>query len=601
MIRKYQHIIISLLGALMITVIAATGALQRPDRWVSDLLFQTPQMVSGDIVIIGIDDRSISELGPYYSWDRNVMSSALEALGSDPDNMPAAVAIDTLFSGKTTAEADGRLVEACRKLGNVVVADSAEFGVVYNVDDSDGSYSGSYSIVSFNEPYEELKEATAQGHINAMLDRDGIMRHALLYLDREDGQRVYSMAYETAKIYLESKGDTITTPPEKSGYFYVPFSAKPRTYYDGKSLADLINGKIPADYYAGKIVMIGPYSIGLQDSYFTPVDHAQQMYGVEIQANVIQSLIDRNFRSEVPDLPQLISLFIACFVAMLIFYKSRLIISGLAFLFFLVSSGAGSVILYRSGYVTHPIWIPTGVALLFIAGVVAHYVRAAIGKNEVTKTFERYVAPSIVKEIMKEGTDELSLGGKNCEIAVLFVDVRGFTTMSERLAPEKVVLILNRYLTMASNCIEEQSGTLDKFVGDAVMAFWGAPLPQEDPVYLACRTALDIIKGAEEVSAQLKDEIGEEFQVGVGVHFGPAVVGNMGSERRMDYTAIGDTVNTASRLESNAPGGTCYISRIVADKLGDRAEVTSLGSSVKLKGKADGFEVLTLDSLKGGS
>ena len=130
------------------------------------------------------------------------------------------------------------------------------------------------------------------------------------------------------------------------------------------------------------------------------------------------------------------------------------------------------------------------------------------------------------------------------------------------------------------------------------MAFWGAPLPQEDSVYLAARTALDIVNGCEEVSKQLKDEIGEEFHVGVGVHYGPAVVGNIGSERRMDYTAIGDTVNTSARLEANAPGGTVYISRIVADKLGSLAKTTSLGSTVKLKGKADGFEVLILESLE---
>jgi len=135
-------------------------------------------------------------------------------------------------------------------------------------------------------------------------------------------------------------------------------------------------------------------------------------------------------------------------------------------------------------------------------------------------------------------------------------------------------------------------------VGDAMMAFWGAPLPQEDAVYNAVKTAEAIIEGAARVSDELKEEIGEELRVGVGVHFGPAIVGNMGAERHMDYTAIGDTVNTAARLEANAPGGTVYISRAVADALGERIETTSLGNSVKLKGKADGFEVLKLEKIK---
>ena len=125
-----------------------------------------------------------------------------------------------------------------------------------------------------------------------------------------------------------------------------------------------------------------------------------------------------------------------------------------------------------------------------------------------------------------------------------------------------------------------------------------APIAQEDPIYLACRAAMDMVEGSKVLGEELLRTFGRTVAFGVGVHYGPAVVGNIGAPRRMDYTAIGDTVNTASRLESNAPGGTVYISRVVADALGERAEVTSLGGTIKLKGKAEGFEVLTLDSLK---
>ena len=140
-------------------------------------------------------------------------------------------------------------------------------------------------------------------------------------------------------------------------------------------------------------------------------------------------------------------------------------------------------------------------------------------------------------------------------------------------------------------------GTLDKFVGDCTMAFWNAPLAQEDPVYLACRAAMDMVEGSKALGAQLQERFGRTVSFGVGVNYGPAVVGNIGAPKRMDYTAIGDTVNTASRLEANAPGGTIFISRAVADELGDRAKTTSLGGSIKLKGKAEGFEILTLDEL----
>ena len=250
------------------------------------------------------------------------------------------------------------------------------------------------------------------------------------------------------------------------------------------------------------------------------------------------------------------------------------------------------------GHVLHPLWLPVGILVFYVASIVIHYVKSTLEKRRVTRTFERYVAPEIVREILKDGTEALSLGGKTCDIAVLFVDVRGFTTMSERLDPEKVVFILNKYLTMASGCVEATGGTLDKFVGDAMMAFWGAPLPQEDPVMNAVKTAMGIVEGCAKVSEELKAEIGEELRVGVGVNYGPAVVGNMGAEKHMDYTAIGDTVNTAARLEANAPGGKVYISRSVADALEGRITYTSLGDTIKLKGKADGFEVLELNSIK---
>ena len=203
-----------------------------------------------------------------------------------------------------------------------------------------------------------------------------------------------------------------------------------------------------------------------------------------------------------------------------------------------------------------------------------------------------------MRRLIAQGASALELGGKQYDIAVLFVDIRGFTTMSEALDPPTVVEIINKYLTLTTECIMKNHGTLDKFVGDCTMAFWNAPVEQEDPVYLACRAAMDMVEGSKKLGEELSSRFGRTVSFGVGVNWGPAVVGNIGAPKRMDYTAIGDTVNTAARLEANAPGGKIFISRAVADILGDRAVVTSLGDSIKLKGKAEGFEILTLDSLK---
>ena len=207
------------------------------------------------------------------------------------------------------------------------------------------------------------------------------------------------------------------------------------------------------------------------------------------------------------------------------------------------------------------------------------------------------MAPEIVKKLLGSDADAFKLGGKSCEIAVLFVDIRGFTAMSEARQAETVVEILNQYLTLISDCILNHGGTLDKYVGDAVMAFWGAPLPQEDYVMNAARAAMDMASGARKLSERLEQQYRQKLAFGIGIHVGEAVVGNIGSPKRMDYTAIGDTVNTAARLEANAPGGTIYISRKTADALKGRIMATPLADPPELKGKSKGFEVLTLDRI----
>jgi adenylate cyclase len=231
--------------------------------------------------------------------------------------------------------------------------------------------------------------------------------------------------------------------------------------------------------------------------------------------------------------------------------------------------------------------------------VAVNYIRASREKREITRTFKGYVDPAIVSELLKAGSDALNLRGKRCDIAVLFVDIRGFTPLSEALAePEKIVEVLDDYLTLTSDCVMKNEGTLDKFVGDATMAFWGAPLPCEDAIFKAVKAALDMVAGSQAVCDDLERRFGHKVGFGIGVHFGPAVVGNVGSSKRKDYTAIGDTVNTSARLEANAPAGTVYVSRAVAEALNGRVRFTSLGeNSPKLKGKTEGFEVFIADGL----
>lgn len=214
------------------------------------------------------------------------------------------------------------------------------------------------------------------------------------------------------------------------------------------------------------------------------------------------------------------------------------------------------------------------------------------------KTFARYVGPGAMRAIRRTGGDtaEGLLDVRPEDITVLFADIRGFTTLSQQLPPQHIVAILNHFFTEATKCIWENEGIIDKFMGDCIMATWNAMLPCEDQVYKACQTALEIVKRTEVMFRELTEKYGCEVGVGVGVNYGQAIVGNIGTPQRMDYTCIGDAVNTAQRLEHAARRNTVYIGRATADALGSRAIVRRV-KEIRLRSKSPDFEVYCLEQL----
>ncbi len=598
----WKEVLIFLASAAGLTILAMTGIFYKAEQTLADAWYQESRALDGNIVLVGIDQKALDAIGPYQQWDRNVIAETVEILNQSPECHPAVICLDVLYTGETEPGADKRLAQAAGEYGNVVTACAAEFGNSL-VLRADGEYDvDRFAVLTVDEPYEELRLAAHLGHINAMMDDDGILRHHLLEVRPAGASAVPSLALTAARLYKESLGEQLSELPKTDarGFWYLPFCGKPGHFGRVVSVADVLSGEAAPEYFDGKIVMIGPYTAGLQDSYLTSADHAKPMYGIEFQANALHTLLEGEFKQEAGPKGQLMLLFMVLLAAAAVFWKRPAGVSTAVWL--LVSGGYLALCrwFYDRGVVLNVLWIPAGLTVLYAGSLAYNYVQAALEKQRVTKTFKRYVAPEIVNELMKNETEAMELGGKLRTIAVLFVDIRGFTSMSEVLKPTQVVGILNQYLTLVSKCILKNGGTLDKFVGDAAMAFWGAPLslPVEEAVMKAAVTAMDMVKGSEKLSRELMKKYKRTVAFGIGIHVGEAVVGNIGSPRRMDYTAIGDTVNTAARLEANAPKGMIYISRAVADILGDRAWCTSLGDSVKLKGKADGFEVLTLDRLR---
>ncbi len=589
----------ALICAALFTAAAALGLFYNPDQMLADSLYQAPEALDGNIFVIGIDDRAMEDIGPYQTWGRDVMAMAIEALNADSENRPAAIGIDVLYTGETEADLDAWLAEAAGAYGNVVVASVANFGTELVTEDTGNFYLEDYAVLSYEEPYDALKAVTTQGHINAMYDQDGVLRHSILQIDLPDGRSIPSFSYAIYQKYAAANGlpTELDIPTDALHRFYVDYSALPGGFYEGISVSDLLAGDFPAEMFADAVVLIGPYAAGLSDYVTTAIDRASLMYGVEYQANIIHQMVHQSFKAEVSDTLQAALLFVLSAACLWFFLGRKLRWAVPVWLVVALGSILSCKGLYSAGYVLHPLWLPLTVTVFFAGAVAFNYVQAAVEKRRISNTFKRYVAPEIVGELLKEGTDALGLGGKLCDIAVLFVDIRGFTTMSEVLTPQEVVSILNRYLTLTTDCIMKNHGTLDKFVGDCTMAIWNAPIQQEDYVMNACKAALDMVEGSKALSQELLEKFGRTVSFGIGVHCGSAVVGNIGAEMRMDFTAIGDTVNTSARLEANAPAGKIYISRDVVDRLGDRIQTTSLGDGIALKGKAHKLEIFLLEGI----
>ena len=390
--RKAARYLLSVLGALAVTILCGAGFLNRVDKWMQDSLYQHRGAVSRDIVIFGIDDEAFDLLGPYNTWDRNIMASALEKLASDSEKRPAVTAVDVLYTGRSSDSADKRLSEAASSLGNVVVASLADFGQSIVWEDGHAVSVSTDAILGYEQPYQELLDVTEQGHINAMTDRDGVLRHAILYVEPE-GSKVYSMAAQAARIYLEKQGKELKLPKvSRTGQYYVSYTGKSGDYYDGISIAKLLKGEVPPEYYDGKIVLIGMYDAGMQDAYFTTIDKSAQMFGVEYQANVIQSLMEGKYKTEVPDRFQLLILFIVLSAAMILFIRMRSVHGAMCAIGLIAATALAEYVIYRMGYILHPLWMLMGIILLYIVSVAVHYANAVRERHALALEKERISA-----------------------------------------------------------------------------------------------------------------------------------------------------------------------------------------------------------------
>lgn len=637
--------IISLVIALVLGVSAAllsySRLLYEADEMFTNFVYlYTPfEKADSRITIISIDDDTISEYGEYDDWSRQVLADAVNALNK---NNASIIGLDVDLSGVKDTEGDEALVEACKNAGNVVAIATANYdssdhdntadkaqnspspsdaannepGNASADKNSDSSQNNDlilsqpadsatdwsdHKAMSISFPYHELEDVVTTGISNALQQSpDGIVRTAALSISYNDDD-ISSFASTIYMKYQDSLGQDYNMPNLSDDELFGFNRINDAQSYQIISLSDLLAGNADSSLIDGHITIIGSLQIPDESMYYYQYlksDYAQQE--VLTETSIIQTLLNDQSVTDVPRLAMaLLTGFITALFSVILRKKKKLWHIILQFLCIAVGIFIAMNINHMGLRVL--LLVPMIFCVLaIIINLFFNLIYANFEKRRMELTLKMYVDSQVVDQISDFTPMELSSVSARKNIAVLFVDIRGFTSMSESLEPEQVVSILNEYFSVVYSSIIAWNGTLDKFIGDAAMAVFNAPNDVEDYVFNAVCAADDIQKNFEPLREKFMSEYGKEVHLGIGINSGTAIVGNIGCMGRFDYTAIGDTVNTASRLESKALPGQILISETVYAEVESRVSVDRVGA-LSLKGKAqtvETYQIITIDKPK---
>jgi len=453
-------------------------------------------------------------------------------------------------------------------------------------------------------------EQAAAGHglFSIRPERDGIVRRIPVVMLAED-RIVPSLAFEVLRVVSGSPTMLIRTdtsgiegvripglevPTDPHGQVWVHFARHDRALY--VSAADVLDRRVPAEKISGKLVLVGTSAVGLSDLKTTPADAA--MPGVEVHAQLIESILT-NTTLNAPNYALPLELVIAAIMGLITIVLVPRLGPRQLFLFgaaFLVVLPAASWFAFAHGQLMLDFTFPLlSTILVFLLLAFANYLREQTERQRVRSAFAQYLSPVLVEQLAQT-PGKLVLGGERRDMTILFSDMRGFTTIAESFKddPQGLTGLMNGFLTPLTNAIIDHYGTIDKYMGDAIMAFWNAPLYDSSHEIHACEAALDMLLRLDRLNheqmlqAKAQGTTFQPLEIGIGINTGPCVVGNLGSDLRFDYSVLGDSVNLASRLQGQCRlyGVPIVIGQTTARALADRFAVVEL-DFITVKGKAE--------------
>ncbi len=593
-----------------------------------------PRKLSKDVLLVAIDEKSVNLLGR-WPWDRKVFAKLLKKL-----YMAKAVAFDGVFSEPTPS--DEYLADAIDEVGNFIQGYAFRDDSTQKIDpDLYDILTDTRNLIFRFEVSKEDKEeplivklreklnkdvynrffmkdysgveppvlpiaevATMLGYFNAAVSVDGYFRRYNLVstfnrlLFASLGLQMYRYYLGKDVEFLLSKNqDKILGIKVYSGKKYHPISANFRVNFKYKyrviPIIDILKGIYKPDYFKDKFIFIGATELGVYDMRPTPINTVAP--GVLLHMTAFDNLREKCYFIENEDFDVKILLILG-FITLIILFVENLYVRLLLYAILVYGYLKFSMYVLETKHIwmyDTEILIAISLEILFGEFYLFYFVSSQA--KQVKKSFESYLSPVLVNELIKN-PNRLQLGGEERKVSILFSDIRSFTTISEALKPDELVKMLNTYLDPMTKIILNNKGLLDKYIGDAIMAIFNAPLDIGRHEYLACKSAVEMLENLKNVNEELEKLGLPGVNIGIGINTGLAVVGNVGSSIRFDYTAIGDTVNLASRLE----GLTKYYSVKIVVSQFTRENVNEfkfrLLDKVRVKGKKEGIKIYELNN-----
>ena len=539
---------------LLLQLIVLLGIMERPEMSLYDAWFRLQGATDPgqQVVVVAMDESSIERIGP-PAWPRTIHAQLLDKLAS-----AKIVAFDLTFGAAKDPQQDQAFADAIAAHGNVILISKFYFEKDENGD-----------IIQIPElPLEEFAaHAAGMGFANMPTDPDQVVRHTTL-IDTNSFDIPYP-SFATAIILasqdLSYEDLTVDDGYLQAGDYKAPLDARHQampTFWGARgtfktiSYADILEGKITPDYFQDKIVLVGSTTQDEHDYFSTPYttsnmvkSGALETPGVEVHAAVVQSYLSHSWYQRVGKVLNFLFLLLLTLLTVKLVagrgpWAGLLGVLGISLLTLLTV-----YLLWKNHWwlnLAAPLLL---IFLLYVIVTASDFVRAEMQRRKTKALFSRYVSADIVEQLMADPA-QMALGGKKQLVTIMFSDIRGFTAFSENKDPVDVIQRLNEYLTAMTESILKHGGTLDKYLGDGLMAFFGAPIFYPDHVERAIAAAREIQQKVSELNRKWEAEGEVPLLVAVGINTGPAVVGNVGSPERMDYTLIGEDVNLASRVEA---------------------------------------------------